>query len=167
MKTTITKHQMKTCRKDYTGSDGRAETIIVNIRYDDECGNGHNTFAMTAEIYTQDRQPGEPKRVHKNGKTVWMYACGCQHEEIAKHFPDLRKYLKWHLCDSNGPMHYVANTIYHTKARNLNAARNTAIWQDATDEDLTAPGLEDRLKARLPKLLEDFKADMEALGFVF
>jgi len=224
MKTTLTKHQMKTYRKDYTGSDGRAETIIVNIRYDDQCGNGHNTFAMTAEIYTQDRHPNEPKLTHKGGKVVWLFACGCQHEEIEKHFPDLRKYVKWHLCSSDGPMHYVANTVYHAKeraiskgwiylnwsggqecleyctherfeqikaefypplgvpyktsmtyepnpktakARELDAARNTAIWPDATDEDLTTPGLEDRLKARLPKLLEDFKADMEALGFVF
>jgi hypothetical protein len=53
------------------------------------------------------------------------------------------------------------------KARELDAARHAAIWPDATDEDLTAPGLKERLEARLPKLLEEFRAAVESLGFVW
>jgi len=53
------------------------------------------------------------------------------------------------------------------KARELDAARSSAIWPDATDEDLTAPGLEDRLLARLPKLMQEFRAAVESLGFTF
>ena len=239
MDSVLTKHQKKTRRKDYTGTDGRPETIIVEIRYDDECGNGHNSFAITSSTYTQNRYPGETTIKHESGKTLWMSSGGCQHDAIAKHFPDLAKYIKWHLCGSDGPMHYVANTVYHAsdadccgqrkgelrqirngksglpvwrlvvrdadgnevaspdsssrwveseskpqnpgytvqweplnregegKARELNAARSCAVWMDATDEELTAPGLEDRLKARLPGLLAEFRHDMEELGFTF
>ena len=41
------------------------------------------------------------------------------------------------------------------------------VWPDATDEDLTAPGLRERLDARLPGLLTEFRAAMEELGFVW
>jgi hypothetical protein len=37
----------------------------------------------------------------------------CLHDEIAKAFPELAKYIKWHLCSTDGPMHYVANTVFH------------------------------------------------------
>jgi hypothetical protein len=38
---------------------------------------------------------------------------GCIHEDIAKHFPELMPYIKWHLTSTDGPMHYLANTLYH------------------------------------------------------
>lgn len=38
---------------------------------------------------------------------------GCCHDEVAKHFPELAPLIKWHLCSSDGPMHYLANTVYH------------------------------------------------------
>lgn len=53
------------------------------------------------------------------------------------------------------------------KRRDLAAARSSACWPDATDEDLTAPGLEDRLRARLPGLMWEFKAAVESLGFTY
>lgn len=92
---------------------------------------------------------------------------GCIHGEIAKHFPALAPFVKWHLCSSDGPLHYVANTVYLAGNRELDAARRAAIWPDATDEDLTAPGLEQRLEARLPALLAEFRNAVESLGFVF
>jgi hypothetical protein len=64
-------------------------------------------------------------------------------------------------------MHYVANTVYHARGRNLVAARSSAIWPDATDEELCADNLEERLRARLPALLAEFKKDMESLGFIY
>lgn len=59
------------------------------------------------------------------------------------------------------------NRVGEGKARELNHARSTAIWPDATDEDLIAPGLEDRLKARLPALLVEFRKVVESLGFTW
>ncbi len=125
---------------------------------------------------------GETKYYQARYKTVrWREdSGGCIHGEIAKHFPELAPFIKWHLCSSDGPLHYVANTVYlagdrdcwglrrgEGKDRELSAARRAAIWPDATDEDLTAPGLEQRLEARLPALLAEFRKAVESLGFVF
>jgi len=142
-------------------SEGKHEyRITAHVRYDDECGNGHNTFSITAT--TDEKRGGQ-----------WRdYSGGCCHDEIAKHFPELAPFIKWHLVSSDGPMHYVANTVYHassdeSKGRRLDFARSSAVWPDATDEDLTAPGLKQRLLARLPALMAEFKAAMESLGFTF
>lgn len=53
------------------------------------------------------------------------------------------------------------------KARDFEAARRTAIWPEATDEQLSLPEHELRalLVERLPRLLQQFRADMAALGF--
>jgi hypothetical protein len=53
------------------------------------------------------------------------------------------------------------------KERELDCAREAAIWPEATDEDLIAPDLEKRLAARLPALMADFRAAVEALGFTY
>lgn len=224
MESVLTKKQVKAFSKVYE-ENGKHYTIIAKVRYDDECGNGHNSFAITGEIW----------RSTKDGTTIGrdFESGGCIHEDIAKHFPELAPLIKWHLFDSNGPMHYLANAVYlagerdcwgmlkgefrqHTsrgqqndgvagvpnwelvfpdgykrdiyanekpapvtlewraygrtgegKARELDSARSVAVWPDASDEDLTAPGLEERLKARLPRLLEEFKAAVESMGFVF
>ena len=49
------------------------------------------------------------------------------------------------------------------KQRQLDAARNCAIWPDATDEELMADNLKERLMARLPALMKEFHADMKEL----
>ena len=53
------------------------------------------------------------------------------------------------------------------KSPELDAARRLTIWLDATDDDLLAPGLEQRLKDRLPALLEEFRGVVEKYGFVW
>ena len=103
-KSELTKAQKKrfTKRIDYAGMDA---DIVVEIRHDDECGNGHNSFTITGDI-------------HKHGRrsdSAWLIG-GCIHDKIEKHFPELAQYLKWHLCSTDGPMHYVANSLYHAKA---------------------------------------------------
>lgn len=109
MDSVLTKSQKK--KMFFHGAD---ESMIVTIRYDDECGNGHNTFSITAEIYGDERIPGETSITVPGKKTRrWMQSCGCLHDEIIKKFPELAKYIKFHLCSTDGPMHYVANTIYH------------------------------------------------------
>lgn len=223
--TVLTKNQKKMFRKDYMRS-GKPETMIVEVRYDDECGNGHNTFAITAEIYQTQRYPGEKTIIHEKGGPLWLNSCGCLHDEIAKRFPELHHLIKFHLCSSDGPIHYIANTLYHAgdkdhnglrvgerrqlrdrktgilawklqdlptekyvdadtkpepitlewepwetigegKERELNSARTSACWPEATDEELCSPDLKEKLEARLPALLESFQAAVEGLGFVF
>jgi hypothetical protein len=111
MPSILTKSQKKEYRKDYF-SNGKPETIIATVRYDDECGNGHNTFAITASIYTTYRYPGEQAIKHKSGKILWLSSCGCQHEEVAKYFPELAPFIKWHLMNSDGPCYYIENSMY-------------------------------------------------------
>lgn len=81
--------------------DGAARLrMLVKIRFDDECRNGHNTFSITCDI---DEARG--------GK--WCeYGGGAAHEEIAKVFPELAPLIKWHLTSTDGPMHYAANAVY-------------------------------------------------------
>lgn len=99
MESILTKKQEKKfSREFYRG--GERFKIVLTIRYDDECGNGHNTFAMTGDIYENRR-----------GAWKW-YAGGCCHEEIAAVFPEYARYLKWHLCASDGPLHYLSNTLF-------------------------------------------------------
>lgn len=217
----LTKSQVRTYGPKLI--EGGRRRITVKVRFDDQCGNGHNSFAITADI---DR---------KNRFDAWEDDCGgCCHDEVAKHFPELAPFIKWHLTSSDGPMHYLANTLYlagerdfngllkgefrhfkshgptqnngvegvpnwvlefpkdiptdvysHTKptpvtvewkpygrtgegkVRELDAARHCAVWPDATDAELCAENLRERLLARLPGLMAEFKSDMEKLGFAY
>jgi hypothetical protein len=44
-------------------------------------------------------------------------------EFVAEVWPEYAKYLKWYLCSSDGPMHYLANTIYHASDKDCNGKR--------------------------------------------
>lgn len=261
--------------------DGEPWRVTVTARFDDECGNGHETFAITGDAYGPLRVvDGEVFSTTRGGSMG-----GCIHEIIAAAYPELAPVIKWHLTSTGGPMHYKANTLYHArdtdyngrragevsswshglrfgnspvtykaseellkwmrasldaapglawryeerphvnrpgdnynfkpkytltrggeafgdtwynasfdtkqeaeeitqalneliwepvrvpsaysegKARELDAARSCAVWPDATDAELMAPDLADRLDARLPALLAEFKRDVKALGF--
>lgn len=260
----LTKYQKKKLSARPLDYCGEKCQIFPIIRYDDECGNGHNTFAITCDI--------------RNSRGKWV-AGGCCHEEFAQAYPEFAHLIKWHLCSSDGPIHYIANTLYHAsnskdtrykvgepnrwakvlkfnrscithkfskdflnflennnnlqfevvevqhepttgfqyspkytfkgfncrwcecpfdtqekaiefskelsskkwkiltivvgyqeaKERDFKSARISAIWEDATDEELSLPGeeLKKILLKRLPKLMKDFKKDIEALGFIY
>ncbi len=153
--TQLTKNQSYT--DTFTHPDeGRLD---VCLRYDDFCGNGQNTFSITAVL--QDR----------NGREI---ACGCLHDEIRQHAPKYAEYIKWHLCSSNGPLHYIANSLYLAgrakwESANLENLRSTAIWPEADEKILVLPmnELTTLLRDRLPALLDDFREAMESLGFTY
>ena len=215
--TTLTKNQQKTYGPRIFDRSGKRYRITAEVRHDDRCGNGQNTFSITATI---DREAAG-RWVEDSG--------GCLHEEVAKHFPELAPFIKWHLTSTDGPMHYIANTLFHAddrdhnglrkgetrqirngksgqlawilepdgemppkhldaderpaatvtlryapwvmvgegKERDLDAARRCAVWTDATDEELTAPDLRERLQERLPALMAEFQAAVESLGFTY
>jgi hypothetical protein len=94
----LTRSQYKSYGPRSIDGYGLGAAIWAHVRHDDECGNGHNSFAITATV----RVPR-----HKD-----IAAGGCMHEEIAKAFPELAPFIKWHLTSTDGPMHYVANTIH-------------------------------------------------------
>jgi len=187
--------------------------VKVFVSFDDKCRNGHETFSITGGT----RHTG-----------------GCIHDTISEAFPELEPLIKWHLVSTDGPMHYVGNTIYlagdrdhwglrkgekrqvrhrgttllrwnlvsiidgeeaplktnilsesepvapvvkyvpeyitgEGKERQFDAARSVAVWPEATDEQLSLPKeeLTELLNARLPALMEAFKADMVAAGFLY
>lgn len=85
---------------------GKNGSMHVEIRFDDQCGNAHQSFAITASVYTD-----ESRRVRD------IAAGGCMHEEIAKRFPELAPLIKWHLVSTDSPLHYIANALYHASDR--------------------------------------------------
>jgi hypothetical protein len=197
----LTKSQSRHFPERTITFNGQKIRVRANVRYDDRCNNGHNTFSITGD-YT------EPGQSWNNGGS------GCIHDEIAAAFPELAPLIKWHLCSSEGPLHYVANATHHAtqhgpksawvyyedkangiashcvkycdigeaqkicttagytmkvdektaKEANLEFARSTAIWPDATQEQLLNEAV---LMARLPALMLEFKAAVESLGFVY
>ena len=203
MKSLLTKNQTIIKTKFYT-EHGEQVRLRVTMRYDDQCGNGHNSFGITADGHVKS----------KNGRWVDSFG-GCCHDEIAKHCPEWSQFIKWHFMNADGPMYYVENTVYHArhnepnrgwvyyedkelgfkrqcmeycdfdrwneinehhperytfevdpktaKVADYDAARSCAIWPDATDEELTADNLADRL----PALIEAFKVDLDKLGLVY
>lgn len=137
--------------------DGEKVLMHAEIRFDDECHNGHNSFAITGHGWYDHFKARD-----------WDFG-GCCHEMIAEVFPELEPLIQWHLVSSDGPMHYIANTLYHASKRDLSAARATANWPEATDEQLCLPEpeLKALLEERLPPLLAKFRADVEGAGFLW
>lgn len=74
------------------------ETIVAEVKYYLLGGNEHPHFALTATIYDRHRRE---------------YAGGCVHDEIAQAFPELAPFIRGHNAGPNGPMHYVANGLFH------------------------------------------------------
>ena len=170
MTTLLTKHQVKRSTK-YFKEDGKTYEITVNLRYDDECGNGHNFFAITGEICRVTS-----KNHCRIGNDCIM--AGCLHEEIVKHFGEFQPFIKWHLTSSDGPMHYIANAKYWAgfgqySEKNPKHLKSTIVFGVCPDdsrvnlEKLSEKQLEQFLNIRHPHLMEAFKKDMEKLGFVY
>lgn len=150
MESVLTRSQIKTFGPRAIAGWGKDAYIIATVRFDDQCGNGHNMFSVTGEIWRPKKQDCE--------------ACGQLHGDIACIFPELAPFLQWHLTSTDGPMHYIANTTYWAEQGNLEYARNTAVWPDASLEELKD---RDKLAARLPKLMAEFERDVRLLGFEY
>jgi len=131
MNLVLTKKQERKFRKDYTDDQGNPCVLVATVRYGDECGNGHNTFAITANLYDcATYLHGEPRAMHKpTGKELWLGSCGCLHDEVAEHFPALAPFIKWHLTSSDGPLHYIANALYCASDRDCNGLRKGEVRQ--------------------------------------
>ena len=167
----LIKNQKKTLEREMI-IDNKPAKMIVTIRYDDKCENGHNSFTITADLY--DRDYGTECTELSTGEMRGLGSCGCLHDHIAKYFPELQKYIKWHLCDSDEPMYYIENSLYWLGLRNAPKAdfekfKSTAIWLDAPlvalewDEKTAT----EKLKERLPALMKDFRKAVKELGFVY
>lgn len=121
------------------------ERMQVYVRHSRYSNNKHASFGVTAEI--------------RRGRKVDAY--GCLHDEIRAHFPELAPLLRFHLFDDTGPLHYIANTTYWAGQGELDHARKSARWPDATEEQLLS---EAALNARLPALVGEFREMLADIG---
>lgn len=104
------KHKIQT-------TDAEGNQLFITIRLDDECNNGHQDFAITANIYAA----GKPY-TDRN-----LIAGGCCHDEIIAARPDLKMFVDLHLSDCEGvPMYAVENGFYHLR----NGFNNTPATSD-------------------------------------
>lgn len=102
----LVESQKKVLEKQNVTLDGVKYSVVkCVVRFDDECGNGHNSFSITGSFYRTSSQlrRGDPEM------------CGCCHDDLVKVFPEIEHLVKWHLCSTDGPMHYIANTTYHAR----------------------------------------------------
>ena len=94
---------------------GSGAVMTVELRFDDNCKNGHKSFGLTGEIKRPGRRDVE--------------ACGCLHDEARRYFPELAPLIDWHLTSEDGPMHYIANTCYHASDRDHNGLAKGEVQQ--------------------------------------
>lgn len=84
--------------------NNKTVNCLINIDLNDDCKNGHEDFSITATFWEIGK-----RRVDKN-----FITSGCCHEEILKHYPELKLFVDLHLCDFKGaPIHAVENGYYH------------------------------------------------------
>jgi hypothetical protein len=98
--TTKTLH-LRTFTKALPESEGygNGRKITATAVLHQHQGNSAPHFSITADIY------------HPRARDI--DAGGCLHDEIARHFPALIKFLPLHLSDNTGrPMHAAANAKY-------------------------------------------------------
>jgi hypothetical protein len=100
---------------------GTGAAITAKVEWDDSCGNGVNSFSVTANVTA-------PKPHGHRGYWDRDVAGGCMHDEIAKAFPEIAHLIKWHLVSADGPMHYLANVRYFAGDRDYHGKRKGEPW---------------------------------------
>lgn len=134
--------RFETETREYKTEYGR-EWIRAEVRFDDNCGNGQNSFAITAS-------GGDIK----NGRRMESSFGGCCHEAIAKRFPELTPLIRFHLYDTRGPMHYVANAVYLAGDRDYNGRRKGEVSATSTRVRFNGVPILHKVKGGLLKRLE-------------
>lgn len=160
-----TTHTRTEQTRTYIGKKVNGDTVVAHVHYGDEHGDGRNSLSITGEVWVKRARVG-------NSLEHGLVSCGIIHDDIASALPELVPYLPYHMCSTIGPMHYFSNTLYHVsdgegKTRELGHARVTAIWPDATDEELTSPDLAQKLEQRLPQVIRGFHNVITSLGFTY
>jgi hypothetical protein len=145
----LTRNQKKEFLK-IVNDEGKDKLMVVEVRYDDECGNWRNSFAITGAIY-------ENKYRSKRS----LERSGCIHDEIAEYFPDLAKYIKWHLVSSDGPMDYFANTLYLAGDKDCFGKRKGEVSSYVTKLYFDGFPIQQNCSARLIRLIEQHQNEPE------
>ena len=103
----------------------------------------------------------KPKYTFKGFECKW-YECPFDDKQTAEEY-------KKELTEKEWKIKTIVTGYQESKPRNFEGARHSAIWEDATDEQLSLPSeeLKKILVARLPELMANFKKDIEAIGFIY
>lgn len=160
----------KTIRLERNG-----DVLIAKAKIESHSGQ-HPYFSMTGDLYDRNRPNRDGKTTNASGKSRWLGSCGAIGDTIVEWKPELSQFERWHLTSTDGPMHYLANAIFHAgfclgmeDSRNLEYLKSTIVYgavEGDSDVDLAsldAHQLKDWLIARFPALMQQFKADMAAL----
>ena len=145
------------------GGKGRIEAVL---EYKSLSGQAPY-FSVTGTIFSHPTSKADK----------YWDTSGCIHEDIAKHFPELKNAIKYHLVSSGSPLHYVANTVYwyevaqgirkYNERENdfkaLTNARNAALWPDL-QLGMDTPTLKRALEQRLPSLMDGFYSMLDKYG---
>lgn len=91
--------------------NGEKVLMHAEIRFDDNCHNGHNSFAITGFGWYDHYKSRD-----------WDFG-GCCHDMIAEVFPELAPLIKWHLVSTDSPMHYLSNALYLAGDADYNGRR--------------------------------------------
>lgn len=115
-RSTPVERNIRTFETLFNTDSGHTHKLQVELRWDDQCGNGVNTFSICTTEYVQVPTGYGPPQ--------WRYVRSGRDEELlAKHFPELKPALDFHLVSANGPHHYLANTVYLAGNRDYNGFR--------------------------------------------
>ena len=93
--------------------------LVVNIETE------NNYFSITGEIWKN-------KKSYYDNYDRNLMTCGCIHDEILEHFPELKIIVDLHLSDIDGlPMHAIENGFYYYEIMNGTARYHHAEPGDA------------------------------------
>lgn len=131
---------------------GNKIRLCAEVRFDDSCNNGHNSFCVTGDydVWYQGR---------------WNEGGGGRCDElIAKIFPELAYLQKWNLASNEGPMYYVGNTTYHAGNRDHwgKAEGEPTAWDTYIKFGNFPIGYELK-NAQLKEVLQDYEGHYEDL----
>lgn len=117
---TTTKVKTNDLRHTITTKDSEGNDLVIEIRLNDECKNGHQDFSITGSGFTK----GKP---HTDRNCIYG---GCCHEKIEKARPSLKMFINLHLCDWEGiPMYAVENGFYHLRSGFNNTKPNETAFK--------------------------------------
>lgn len=88
--------------------------VTASIKWETYGGNKHPHFSICGTVYGPERISGETP-ITIDGKSYWPHSGGQVREAISLAFPALVPFLRWHLCDPDGPMHYRENGLYQAE----------------------------------------------------
>lgn len=132
--------EVETAWRLFRDDSGHLYRIQANYGFRSMNGPGRDHFGIGGTVEM------------KAGNNRWYFSsCGCLHDEVAKHFPELEDLIRWHGTAEDGPMHYGANGMFwwdrigrpKERACDPDAAdafRSTTIFGALADDAETYPG---------------------------